>query len=117
MCYAIREEIEPLTGCAYVRILYCRKHSAYDDFPRQQRGDEANMRYRATAKKLTTVCARTRARIVYVCEDTRAETHATISYSHRAVSLRSVLRRRDDKGAGNSLFVPGTMSVYRRLSA
>jgi len=73
------------------------------------------MRYRATAKKLTTLCARACMRSVYMCGNTRAETHATISYSHRAVSLRSVLRRRDDKGAGNSLFVPGTMSVHRRL--
>lgn len=74
------------------------------------------MRYRATAKKLTTLCARmcvyaSRVRVWRY----GAETHATISYSHRAVSLRSVLRRRDDKGAGNSLFVPGTMSVHRRL--
>ena len=72
MCYAIREAIESLTACTYVRILYCRKHSAYD-FPRQQRGDKANMRYRATAKKLPTVCVRTRERIVYVCEVTRTQ--------------------------------------------
>jgi len=71
------------------------------------------MRYRATAKKLT---ARTHDGVCLCVPGTRqAETHATISYSHRAVSLLSVLRRRNDKGAGNSLFMPGTMSAHRRL--
>lgn len=79
------------------------------------------MRYRATAKKLT-LCIRacicvpppplSRSR---VRGDTRAETHAdNLVFPSRRLVTRSVLRRRDDKGAGNSLFVPGTMSVPAR---
>lgn len=108
--------IESLTACTYVHTgpLLSRAFSLRRFSPRQRGDEEYEVSHdcqKADYGERTrqSVCVRR-------AHTTRGiETHATISYFHRAVSLRSVLRRRDDKGAGNSLFMLGTMSAHRRL--
>lgn len=84
VCYAIRDAIESLTACTYIRILYCREHSAYDDFtsPRWKgrRGEYEVSRdcQKADYAVCAYICVCTRAHVfcmrrVCVCGDTRAE--------------------------------------------
>lgn len=131
----IRRAIESLTACIYTYtgsfIIVSIQLTTIFPATKGRRGDEYEVSrdcQKADYTKGHDGCVRTcmctcvpfeRAHIyIHTYIHTRARgdrTHATISYSHRAVSLRSVLRRRDDKGAGNSLFILGTMSVHRRL--
>jgi len=113
MCYAIREAIESLTACTSFIVASIQ----LTIFP-ANKGATRRIWGIVRLPKSCLQCVCARADILCTCAKSRGQKRTRQSRIPIAVSLRSVLRRHDayiDKGAGNSLFVPRTMNVYRRL--